>query len=129
MCRHQEHRRYQDCGCGEHHIEQHREGSGCSERYTGHHEENRRCGGHNSEHHKENCTCSGSGEQAFRSHHQNSSGACACGCHADQRLAERTFWRRFSSREERIAWLEQYLKDLRAEAQAVEERIAEMRTP
>jgi hypothetical protein len=31
------------------------------------------------------------------------------------------------SREERIAWLEQYLKDLQAEAKAVEERIAEMK--
>jgi hypothetical protein len=39
---------------------------------------------------------------------------------------ERAF-RRFMSREERIAWLEQYLKDLQAEAKAVEERIAEMK--
>jgi hypothetical protein len=38
-----------------------------------------------------------------------------------------TFRRRFPTREERIAWLEQYLKDLQAEAKAVEERIAELR--
>ena len=34
---------------------------------------------------------------------------------------------RFPSREERIAWLEAYLKELQAEAKAVEERIAELR--
>lgn len=37
------------------------------------------------------------------------------------------FWRCFLTREERIAWLEEYLKDLRAEAKAVEERIAELK--
>jgi len=36
------------------------------------------------------------------------------------------FGRRFPTREERIAWLEEYLKDLQAEAKAVEERIAEL---
>ena len=101
MCGHQEHHRHQDCGCGEHHAE----------------------------HHEEGCACGGRGEHAFRPLHQGSSGECACGCHADPRSGERTFWRHFSTREERIAWLEQYLEDLRAEAQAVEERIAEMRTP
>lgn len=37
------------------------------------------------------------------------------------------FRRHFPTREERIACLEQYLKDLQAEAKAVEERIAELR--
>jgi hypothetical protein len=37
------------------------------------------------------------------------------------------FRRRFPTREERIAWLEEYLKALQAEAKAVEERIAEMK--
>ena len=37
-----------------------------------------------------------------------------------------TFRRRFFSREERIAGLEQYLHDLRAEAQAVEEKLARL---
>jgi hypothetical protein len=32
--------------------------------------------------------------------------------------------RRFWSREERVAWLQQYLQDLQYEAQAVEERLA-----
>ncbi|MCR4406704.1 MAG: hypothetical protein NUW24_07260 [Anaerolineae bacterium] len=37
------------------------------------------------------------------------------------------FGRRFPTREERIAWLEEYLKDLQDEVKAVEERIAEMK--
>ena len=44
------------------------------------------------------------------------------GCHTG-----RGFGRRFSTREERITRLEEYLKDLQAEARAVEERLAEMR--
>jgi hypothetical protein len=54
--------------------------------------------------------------------------------HADARRAGRgegrpsraTFRRRFFSREERIAGLERYLNDLRAEAQAVEEKLARL---
>jgi len=38
------------------------------------------------------------------------------------------FRRRFPTREERIAWLEEYLKELQAEAKAVEERIARMKS-
>lgn len=37
------------------------------------------------------------------------------------------FARRFITRQERIARLEEYLKELQAEVRAVEERIAEMR--
>ena len=37
------------------------------------------------------------------------------------------FGRRFWTREERIAHLERYLEALRAEAQAVEERLAELK--
>lgn len=37
------------------------------------------------------------------------------------------FRRRFPTREERIAWLEEYLQELQAEAKAVEERIAKMK--
>jgi len=43
-----------------------------------------------------------------------------------RRSARRSFRRRFATREERIAHLETYLGDLRAEAQAVEERISEL---
>ena len=44
------------------------------------------------------------------------------GCHAGK-----SFSRRLATREERIARLEEYLKDLQAEARAVEERLAEMK--
>ena len=57
--------------------------------------------------------------------HHGYGGGCCCGP-----VAWGTgfpFERRFPTREERIAWLEEYLKDLQAEAQAVEERIAEMK--
>ena len=37
------------------------------------------------------------------------------------------FRRHFPTREERIAWLEEYLKDLQAETKAVAERIAELK--
>ena len=61
------------------------------------------------------CGC-GEGE----GHHwREHAGDCGCGGHG--------FHRRFVSRGERIASLEEYLKDLQAEAQAVQERIAELR--
>jgi hypothetical protein len=37
------------------------------------------------------------------------------------------FGRRFPSREERITWLEAYLKELQAEVEAVRERLAALR--
>jgi len=43
------------------------------------------------------------------------------------RRSEATFQRRFFSRDERIAGLEQYLNDLRAEAEAVEEKLVGLR--
>jgi hypothetical protein len=42
------------------------------------------------------------------------------------RPSRATFRRRFFTREERIAGLEQYLNELRAEAQAVEEKLARL---
>ena len=51
---------------------------------------------------------------------------CCCGgdiaCGQD-----RHFRRRFQTREERVARLEEYLRDLQSEAKAVEERIAELK--
>ncbi|NLT43701.1 MAG: hypothetical protein GXX93_13590 [Anaerolineae bacterium] len=43
------------------------------------------------------------------------------------RLHHRRFRRRYITRDERIAHLEGYLSELRLEAQAVEERLAELR--
>ena len=42
-------------------------------------------------------------------------------CHPGHEL------RRFPTREETIAWMEEYLKQLRAEAKGVEERLAELK--
>ena len=43
---------------------------------------------------------------------------CGCGCH---------FQRRFQTKEEQIEHLEMYLKDLKLEVQAVEERLSDLR--
>lgn len=60
---------------------------------------------------------------------------CGCGCHGGHRHGgscgcgggQTHFGRRFWTKEEKVAWLEQYLADLQAEAQAVEEHIAAMK--
>ena len=57
-----------------------------------------------------------------RGHHGCDCGCCGCGCGGHSRF-ERTFW----TRDEKIAWLEEYLEDLQAEAKAVEERIAALK--
>jgi hypothetical protein len=48
-------------------------------------------------------------------------------CYQPGGFHERPFHRHFPSREERIARLEEYLKDIQAKAKAVEERLAEMK--
>lgn len=81
----------------------------------GHHDE---CdcheGGHGRHHGGHGCECSC---------HEG----CECECHGGGYLSETHFERRFATRAERIAELEEYLKDLQTEAKAVEERIAEMK--
>lgn len=49
------------------------------------------------------------------------------GCCQPGGFHSRPFHRHFPSREERIARLEDYVKDIQAEAKAVEERLAEMK--
>ena len=49
-----------------------------------------------------------------------------CGCGPRAGCGSHS-WRRFATREERVAALEGYLSDLKAEAQAVEERLAELK--
>ena len=60
-----------------------------------------------------------------RGHHRPHGDARRAG-RGEGRSARAAFRRRFFSREERIAGLEQYLNDLRAEAQAVEEKLARL---
>jgi hypothetical protein len=59
--------------------------------------------------------------------HRGHQHGCSCGCGGSCECGGSShFRRRFWTKEEKIAWLEQYLADLREEAKAVEERIAAM---
>jgi hypothetical protein len=64
--------------------------------------------------------------QHHRHLHRHGGEAWQQGYRAEQRAPGRSFRRRFATRDERIAHLETYLGELQAEAQAVEERIAEL---
>jgi hypothetical protein len=103
MCEHDEHR--------------HQHGHG-DEAYWREHAE------HHHQRHGGECGCGGHGEH-HRYHHHG--GDCGCGCEGKAWGPGSSFRRRFPTREERIAWLEEYLKGLQAEAKGVEERIAEMK--
>ena len=96
--------REEDCGCGQHgrhHGEQH---EGGPENHGG----DRGYGGYG--HH---------GMHRMWQH-----GGCRCGCHHHEGMG---FHRHFIPREEIISRLEEYLKQLQAEAKGVEEHIAEMK--
>jgi hypothetical protein len=121
MCEHGEHHRHEDCGC---------EGGGqgdCGreERPAPRHGHGD-CGCETEGHAHERGGC-GCGERHAPHHGRQQAGGCRCACHEGPGEEHPPFRRRFSTRAERIALLEQYLQDLRAEAQAVEERIAEMK--
>ena len=88
----------------EHDEHHHRHGGECHHGGHGEHQ------GHGGE-----CRHGGHGE------HRRHGGECGCGCEGAP------FRRHFITREEQIAWLEQYLKELQAEAKGVEERIAELK--
>jgi|WetSurMetagenome_2_1015567.scaffolds.fasta_scaffold1105791_2 hypothetical protein len=103
--------REEGCGCGGH---GHHHGEQASEERQEGRNEDCGCGGH--EHH-------GQHEQGMN--REGGHGACNCGCH--QHHGVMGFHRRFVSREEVITRLEEYLKQLQAEAKGVEERIAEMK--
>ena len=91
--------REENCGCGEHGKHH---GEQCEERHGGH---------------SGDCDCGG--------HEPHGHHGCSCGCH--QHHGGMGFHRRFVSREEIISKLEEYLKQLQAEAKGVEERIAELK--
>jgi hypothetical protein len=61
----------------------------------------------------ETCECGG-----------GSSGGCDCGCEC---CSGGRFHRRYQTKAEQIADLEDYLTDLKAEVQAVQERLADLR--
>ena len=57
-------------------------------------------------------------------HHYQGPGSCCC---QPGSFHEDFFQRRFSTREERITRLEEYLSELQEEAKAVEEHLARMK--
>jgi hypothetical protein len=72
--------------------------------------------------------CEHRGHRSHWGHHALSHRSwCGCGCGQGGHGAGIPFRRRFRTREERAAWLEEYLQELQAEAKAVEERIARMK--
>ena len=93
-------------------------------------EQNCGCGGHGGHHgdrpegHRD-CGCGGHEHQGM-DREQHHHGGCSCGCH--EHHGGMRFHRHFIPREEIIARLEEYLKQLHAEAKGVEEHIAELKT-
>ncbi len=81
-----------------------------------HHGGHEHCG-YDHERWGDGCCCGGHGEGGSRH-----SGRCGCGASHPW-----GFYRRFVSRAERIAELEAYLAELRAEITAVEEHLAELK--
>jgi hypothetical protein len=66
--------------------------------------------------------------------HGHESCGCQCGCHCCHQHAhaggccqDSGFQRRYQTKAEQIAELEAYLAELKAEVQAVEERLADLR--
>ena len=68
--------------------------------------------------HHEDCGCGHPSHHGVREQWQHQHGCC---CHPEFGL------RRFPTREEMVAQMEDYLKQLQAESKGVEERIAEFR--
>ncbi len=107
----------EDCGCERH----------------GHEREGRM-------HHDDDCGCGGHGGESGGMHY---SGGCCCGGHGEGHhicgggmmgrrmggfgMGMGMGFRRFISRDEIISRLEEYLKNLQAEAKGVEERLAELK--
>lgn len=62
------------------------------------------------------------GQGEFYGHRDH--GGCCCQSGGFQ---GRPFGRHFPSREERVSWLKEHLKEIQAEAKEVEERLAEIK--
>jgi hypothetical protein len=76
--------------------------------------------------------CKGSQYQSHHHHECACGGDCECGehgcrCDAAYGFESRHLQRRYPTKAEQIAELETYLKDLKLEAQAVEEMLVDLR--
>ena len=103
------------------------------------------CGGHHGWGSASHCCCGEGHAQHSSGYGQRSECHCGCGCHSGRGSGSECccgggnfhhgcsgeqplrFQRRFRSRDDEVADLEQYLKDLEAEAKGVRERLAEIR--
>jgi hypothetical protein len=124
-----------ECGCSEHgkhneehsseEQEKHSEECGCGCGHHGNHPHHGHHGMNRGWHHQERCNCECHQEQqggAMSRGHE-----CGCGCGRHGQTANWGFRRHFISRDEVITRLEEYLKQLQAEAKGVEEHIAELK--
>lgn len=82
------------------------------------------CGRHHEEQHESRHEHRGTDCGCGRHSEGHHSGGCRCGCHHHEGVG---FRRHFIPREEVIARLEEYLKQLQAESKGVEERITELK--
>jgi hypothetical protein len=76
------------------------------------------------------CCNEGHGHHHGRHHGGGCEGggcSCSCGGGSECECGNSGFERRFQTKAEQIAELEEYLGDLKAEVQAVEERLADLR--
>ncbi len=113
---HEEHQRGEDCGCGGHHNRHHHEGQDCGCGGQSHHGQ----GGMGWDRPHPGCDCPG--------HRMGIGGSRHMGMMPGMGMRMGMgFGRRFISRDEIIARLEEYQKQLQAEAKGVEERIAELK--
>ena len=112
------------CCCGGGHAQHGRDCGGYSRQGCGcgcEHPPECHCGCHHGLGSASGCCC---GEDHARH-------TCGCGSHSRHGSCDEhppRFHRRFRSREDDVAGLEQYLKDLEGEAKGVRERLAELRT-
>jgi hypothetical protein len=113
-----------DCDCGGYS----RHGCDCGSE----HPSECRCGGHHGWGGASHCCCGEGHAQHGCDCGGHSRQGCDCGCHSQGRCGcgdgrRYRFHRRFRSRDDEVGELEEYLKDLEAEAKGVRERLAEVR--
>lgn len=82
--------------------------------------------GKHGKHQMGDCDCHGHRGSCGCGRHEGHS-ECSCGCGEGRRGGGHGFQRRYQTKAEEIAELEGYLGELKAEVQAVEERLTSLR--
>jgi hypothetical protein len=117
---------HNECGCGRHHGHGEETEHNCGHGEHESHHSRREEGGM---HHEGGCGCSCHQEGG---RHHGGGQDFNCGCHQNKGIYAghgfgRFGQRRFISKEEIVARLEEYLKQLQAEVKGVEERLVELK--